>query len=559
EGHWVNLIDTPGRGDFLGHAIACFPAVETVVVMIDAARGIDTTVRRLMKVAEQRNLPRMIIINGIDHPEADCAALLEQVRAAFGNECLPIGLPAKGGSRVINVFEHDGSDAEGDDADFSSVSEAHQMIVEQIVEMQDDLMNTYLEKGEEGLDPKKLHDAEGSLARMRNGEPHVLRLRTPAETIVVHDDVLGEVSFDADHIDDFIIRKRDGFPTYHFAVVVDDELMGVTHVMRGQEHLNNTPRHVALQRALDFHTPAYAHLPLIFNPDGSKMSKRDKDKAARVAGRDAKLDAPPVPEIDEATFAKWLKDKSTQLPQSQLVALAQHLELSLPEIDVEDFRSAGYLPSTVCNYLALLGWNPGVKNDDGTDLERFDMAYLAEHFSPSRLGKTASKFDRAKLAAFSGDDLQTMDPAKFEAEWRTWAERSRPDLIEALGERVPLACRAAQIRVQTLADVETVIHFALIDDDAIEYDAKAVGKVLTKNDGAGVAMLRDLEPVLAGVEPWEPGAIESSIKAFCEQREVGMGKAAQPLRIAMTGGTVSPGLGDTIGLLPRERAIARIA
>ena len=403
------------------------------------------------------------------------------------------------------------------------------------------------------------YDAEGSLARMRNGEPHVLRLRTPAETIVVHDDVLGEVSFDADHIDDFIIRKRDGFPTYHFAVVVDDELMGVTHVMRGQEHLNNTPRHVALQRALGFRTPAYAHLPLIFNPDGSKMSKRDKDKAARAAGRDAKLDAPPVPEIDEATFVKWLKDKSTQLPQGQLVALAQHLELSLPEIDVEDFRSAGYLPSTVCNYLALLGWNPGVKNDDGTDLERFDMAYLAEHFSPSRLGKTASKFDRAKLAAFSGDDLQTMDSAKFEAEWRTWAERSRPDPIEALGERVPLACRAAQIRVQTLADVETVIHFALIDDDAIEYDAKAVGKVLTKNDGAGVAMLRDLEPVLAGVEPWEPGAIESSIKAFCEQREVGMGKAAQPLRIAMTGGTVSPGLGDTIGLLPRERAIARIA
>ncbi len=159
EGHWVNLIDTPGRGDFLGQAIACFPAVETVAVMVDAARGVDTTVRRLMKVAEQRNLPRMIIVNGIDHPEADCAGLLEQIRAAFGNECLPIGLPAKGGTRVINVFEHDGSDSEGNDADFSSVSEAHQMIVEQIVEMQDELMNTYLEQGEEGLDAKKLHDA----------------------------------------------------------------------------------------------------------------------------------------------------------------------------------------------------------------------------------------------------------------------------------------------------------------------------------------------------------------------------------------------------------------
>lgn len=402
------------------------------------------------------------------------------------------------------------------------------------------------------------YDAEGSLARMRKGEPHVLRLRTPAETITVSDEVLGEVVFEPDHIDDFIIRKRDGFPTYHFAVVVDDELMGVTHVLRGQEHLNNTPRHIALQRALGFRTPAYAHLPLIFNPDGSKMSKRDKDKAACAATKDAKLTAPPVPEIDEHTFAKWLKDKSSQLPQSQLVALATHLELSLPEIDVEDFRRAGYLPETVCNYLALLGWNPGVKNDDGTDLERFDMQYLAEHFAPDRLGKTASKFDRAKLAAFSGDDLQTMDSARFETEWRAWAERTRPDLLEALGERAALACRAAQIRVQTLADVEDVIRFALIDDDAIEYDTKAVTKVLKKNDGEGVAVLRELEGVLAEVNPWEPEAIESAVKAFCAEREIGMGKAAQPLRVAMTGGTVSPGLGDTIGLLPRDRAVARI-
>ncbi len=402
------------------------------------------------------------------------------------------------------------------------------------------------------------YDVEGSLARMRSGEPHVLRLRTPAETVTVNDEVLGEVSFDAEHIDDFIIRKRDGFPTYHLAVVVDDELMGVTHVLRGQEHLNNTPRHIALQRALGFRTPVYAHLPLIFNPDGSKMSKRDKDKAARAAAKDAKLSAPPVADVDEGTFAKWLKDKSSQLPQTQLVALAQHLELSLPEIDVEDFRRAGYLPETVCNYLALLGWNPGVKSDDGTDLERFDMQYLAEHFAPDRLGKTASKFDRAKLAAFSGHDLQTMDAAKFETEWRAWAERTRPDLLESLGERSSLACRAAQIRVQTLADVENVIRFALIDDDAIEYDAKAVAKVLKKNDGEGVAVLRELEAVLVELNPWEPEVIESAVKSFCAEREIGMGKAAQPLRVAMTGGTVSPGLGDTIGLLPRDRAVARI-
>lgn len=159
EGHWVNVIDTPGRPDFIGQAIACFPAVETVAVVVDAARGIDTTTRRLMRLAEERRLPRMIIINKIDHPEADLEGLLGQIREAFGPVCLPIGLPADGGTRVINVFEHDGSDAEGDAADFSSVHEAHQMIVEQIVEVRDELMNQYLEEGEGGLDPRKLHDA----------------------------------------------------------------------------------------------------------------------------------------------------------------------------------------------------------------------------------------------------------------------------------------------------------------------------------------------------------------------------------------------------------------
>jgi len=159
EGHWVNFIDTPGRADFLGHAIAAFPAVETVAIMIDATKGVQSATRRLMKVAKDRNLPRMIIVNKIDAPEADCEAVTQQIQEVFGSICLPINLPTPDASKVVNVLEHDGSDDAGDAALFSSVSDAHEKIVEQIIEVQDELMTTYLDKGEEGLKPGAVHDA----------------------------------------------------------------------------------------------------------------------------------------------------------------------------------------------------------------------------------------------------------------------------------------------------------------------------------------------------------------------------------------------------------------
>jgi elongation factor G len=158
EGHLVNLIDTPGKADFVGHAIACFPACETVAVVVDAVKGIDSTARRLMSVAAERKIPRMVIVNKIDDSAADPEALLEQVRETFGSECLPINLPTAGRTKVINVFEHDGSDTLGDKTDFSSVHEAHQKIVEQVIEVDDALTEQYLEKGE-GFDPGKLHAA----------------------------------------------------------------------------------------------------------------------------------------------------------------------------------------------------------------------------------------------------------------------------------------------------------------------------------------------------------------------------------------------------------------
>lgn len=158
DGHYVNVIDTPGLADFLGHAVACFPAVETVVVCVDAARGIEPTTRRLMQIAEERNLPRMIVVTKIDHADIDLETLTQNIRETFGSVCLPVNLPTGNGADVINVFEHDGNDAAGDTTDFSSVHEAHKQIVEQVIEVDEELTLQYLEKGE-GFDPDKLHDA----------------------------------------------------------------------------------------------------------------------------------------------------------------------------------------------------------------------------------------------------------------------------------------------------------------------------------------------------------------------------------------------------------------
>jgi elongation factor G len=156
EGHMINLIDAPGLGDFAGHAISVFPAVETVAVVMDAARGIEPMTRRMMSIARDRNLPRMIIVNKIDDDQTDLESLVESIRDEFGPECLPISLPTPDRSGAVSVFDEEGSG----DTLFSSEADAHRAIVEQIVEMQDDLMNQYLEDGDDhNIDKQKLHDA----------------------------------------------------------------------------------------------------------------------------------------------------------------------------------------------------------------------------------------------------------------------------------------------------------------------------------------------------------------------------------------------------------------
>ena len=381
------------------------------------------------------------------------------------------------------------------------------------------------------------------------------------------DRVLGAIEFGEEHLDDFVIRKRDGFPTYHLAVVVDDELMGVTHVLRGQEHLNNTPRHVALQRALGYREPVYAHLPLIFNADGSKMSKRDKDRAAREAvkregtrrsgarERWSRSSTPPELERGCATSAR-----SSSRPTSR--PLAEALALELPCIEVEDFRRAGYLPEALCNYLALLGWSPGEKDEQGRDRERFDRAYLAERFSLERIGAGNARFDREKLLAFNQDAIAALADAEFFAHWGEWCERYAPHCLardEGWRRRYAAMIRT---RCRTLADAERAERARAPSPGPRTTRSPTtrprVEQWLRKGDPSGFARLREAEAALAALEPFEPEAIEAAVGALAEQLGVGMGKLAQPLRVAVTGRAASPPLGETLAILGRDAALRRI-
>jgi glutamyl-tRNA synthetase len=387
-------------------------------------------------------------------------------------------------------------------------------------------------------------DRAAALARMER-EPHVIRFRWPHEPVTVRDEILGAVDFPSDFVDDFVLLKRDGFPTYHLGVVVDDERMGVTHVLRGQEHLGNTPRHVALQRALGYREPRWAHLPLIQNPDGSKMSKRDA----------AKLLEERLPAGDPRRGQPWSPEA--------LRSVAGQLGVELPPITVEDFRSKGYLPEVLLNFLALLGWSPGEKLPDGRDRERFDTTYLAERFGLERVGRGNARFDRAKLLAFSQEALAALSDAEWLARWQGWCERYAPEARAKLVDPARARAFAAAVRprARTLAEPTAPGGpggFALVADDAFAYDPKAVEKHLAKGTPPGLALLEGARAVIAGSADFAPEPLEAALAAYAAERGVKLGTVAQALRVAVTGGAASPPLGLTLAVLGRASALARI-
>lgn len=419
--------------------------------------------------------------------------------------------------------------------------------------------------------------------------PYVVRFYMPDEDIIVDDLVLGRVQYKHGEggIDDFVIRKADGFPTYHFAVVIDDELMGITHVMRAQEHLNNTPRHVALQKSLTrlpehgggpFRIPNFSHLPLIFNMDGTKMSKRDKAKTAR-AGLQAWLkkghtepEAADLLSLPVEDVRGFLAKDNDSLDTAERIAM--RLTIALPEIEVSDFREAGYIPEAIVNFLGLLGWNPGMKLSDGKDLEKFDRAFLSQHFAIDRIGTTNAKFDRQKLLSFNGDYLNAMSPEQFADRWQHWLLHEQPEAHRGQPERIAAVLRdpvrrvwlasAVKQRTKIFRDAIAAAAFLVRPDDSQSFDAAAVDKALLVGDRAGYGLLSMFNDRIKPLHQWTPEIIHATMeslareKGYVTEKGVNLGPLAAAIRVAIAGVGVTPPLGETIAVLGRESTLARI-
>ncbi len=368
--------------------------------------------------------------------------------------------------------------------------------------------------------------------------------------VTFDDAVYGPITTDVKDLEDFVIQKADGFPTFHLAVVVDDIDMNVTHVIRGQEHLTNTAKHAALYDAVNQPRPIWCHTPSIMNPDGSKMSKRDKAKAARQAlvkaGVEYDRDEIAVNPDDLAAFEIKENDR-TDIAQ----AIADALGVSLPEINVDDFRRSGYLPEVLLNYLTLLGWNPG------NDLERFDLNYFSQHFDFDRIGKSNSKFDREKLSAFSQDTFLQMPADQWANKLDNYFSEHLVEKRKQLGNHFKLFAEMYQERSKTLKDPAAAGTFFF--STPIDYQPKAVTKNLLKNDGEGLSVLVKLRKHLAEAQVWEAVSLHRLIDELWQELGLkNMGGVAQPLRVALTGNAVSPEIGPTLEVLGRDETLNRI-
>ena len=385
------------------------------------------------------------------------------------------------------------------------------------------------------------------------GKPHVVRFKVPdGEALTVTDCVVGDVTVQRTEVDDFVIFKGDGYPTYHFAVVVDDALMKVTHVLRGQEHLNNTFKHTLLQEALGFDRPTYAHISLIFNPDGSKMSKRDKDKTLRKYVRENSIDSPPAESIPQDAWDTWQASKDNQLETDEATLLALALGIELPEINVDDFKQAGYMPEVLLNYLCLLGWSPG------NDIEHFNAEFLVEKFSLDRIVKSPAKFDRVKLLAFNLDALQVLSSEEFEQRLLAWCQEYAPAF--AALDKFSLFASANHERSKTFRDATVTSSFLIEEDQSISWpDSKPVKKALLKGEVSGLSRMPVIIETLAQLETWDAESIDGCLHALADKLADGsLGKVAQPVRIAVAGSPVSPPIGDTLVLLGKDSTICRL-
>jgi glutamyl-tRNA synthetase len=344
---------------------------------------------------------------------------------------------------------------------------------------------------------KQEHGGAGYRGEASAGDGAAVRLRVQDEgETLVEDAIRGEIRFENRLFDDFVIARSDGSVLYNFAVAVDDAEMEITEVVRGDDHLSNTPRQLLVMRALGVEPPRYAHLPLLHGPDGGKLSKRHG------------------------------------------------------AVSVEALREAGYLPAAVRNYLALLGWG----TQDDTTLIGTDE--LIERFSLEQVGRSAAIFDEQKLRWMNGRFMRELPLDEYERRLADHLSRNDPEAAErfelAPPERRRAASEIVQEKAQTLDEVWRLVRFLF--EDPVD-DPDAWERIMTPDSrpllAAALEALRDS----AG---FDPAAIEQALRAVVERHGAKPKQVFQPIRVAITGTTVSPGIFESLAALGREETMARI-
>lgn len=396
------------------------------------------------------------------------------------------------------------------------------------------------------------------------GRTPVIRFVMPVKEYRFRDEVAGkEIVQSPYESQDFVIRKTDGMPTYHFGVVIDDAEMGVTHVLRGLEHLKNTFNHIALQEALDYPRPVYAHLSTMLNPEtGEKLSKRDRDRRIRKRAQEwmrtskrTTGELASASGLSEQRLVDWLNTDTIQLDlaeQPKVMAAVGLKESDLPEVMIHDFRKNGYAPEVLLNFLALQGWSPG------GDLEQMTVQELVEKFSIDRLISSNPKFNREKLKSFSTDFYSAAPIDRQLLALRDWLAL-HPDSPLRLARDEELVSLLKMNRgYHVMSEVGEKSAFFFADDGTMEYEPKSVDKILKKEDGHGLKTLRSIRDTLAGLGEWTPVSLEMAVNEFVTANGLQLGKVAQPLRLAVSGGSVSPPIFDTLAFLGQRRALARI-
>jgi glutamyl-tRNA synthetase len=351
--------------------------------------------------------------------------------------------------------------------------------------------------GEDVKAYKQRHGAERGFRGEAEAQGAV-RLRVPEQgATVVHDVIRGETRFEHVHLDDPVIARADGSVLYNFAVAIDDLDAGITHVVRGEDHLSNTPKQLLVLEALGAPQPLYAHLPLLHGPDGKKLSKR-------------------------------------------------HGAASVGEL-----REAGYLPAAVRNYLALLGWGSG---DDETVIS---TAELARRFTLERVSRNPARFDEAKLRWMNGLYIRELPVPELAQQLARYLalehEGSPPPHGQLDPDRLAAAAAISQEKMQVLAEFWPLAGFCF--ERPAELQEKARERWL---DAGGRDALGHTRAALAQVEPFTQDAVERTLGAVQERLQVKPREIYQPLRVALTGGTISPGIFESVALLGRAETLARI-